>query len=60
MLQKLVGDVQETERQEAHMQRFHLHHMEALWALQAARLQGLQQQWECALEDVSASVSSQR
>ncbi|XP_026038677.1 dynein regulatory complex subunit 2-like [Astatotilapia calliptera] len=60
IVQKLVGDVQETERQEAHMQRFHLHHMEALWALQAARLQGLQQQWERALEDVSASVSSQR
>lgn len=60
IVQKLVGDVQETERQEAHMQRCHLHHMEALWALQAARLQGLQQQWECALEDVSASVSSQR
>ncbi|XP_031600654.2 dynein regulatory complex subunit 2 [Oreochromis aureus] len=60
IIQKLVGDVQETERQEAHMQRCHLHHMEALWALQAARLQGLQQQWERALEDVSASVSSQR
>ncbi|KAL3970473.1 hypothetical protein ACER0C_025992 [Sarotherodon galilaeus] len=60
IIQKLVGDVQETERQEAHMQHCHLHHMEALWALQAARLQGLQQQWERALEDVSASVSSQR
>ncbi|XP_063341456.1 dynein regulatory complex subunit 2 [Pelmatolapia mariae] len=60
IVQKLVGDVQETERQEAHMQRCHLHHMEALWALQAARLQGLQQQWGRALEDVSASVSSQR
>ncbi|KAM9391762.1 dynein regulatory complex subunit 2-like [Pholidichthys leucotaenia] len=59
-IEKLVGDLQQAERQEAQVQRHYLQQVALLWGLQERRLWCVQQYWEQELHETRTKFNSDR
>ncbi|KAM9391766.1 dynein regulatory complex subunit 2-like [Pholidichthys leucotaenia] len=59
-IEKLVGDLQQADRQEVQMQRHYLQQVALLWGLQERRLWCVQQYWEQELHETRTKFSSER